>query len=70
MATTVTTKSFTLTKQNVIDTAKRVGWTFAQAALGVLLITNQPLSKATLIAAVAAGISAVKNIILSGLSQG
>ncbi len=43
------------------DIAFRAAKTFVQSAAAVLLATNQPLSKAALVAALAAGISAVWN---------
>lgn len=60
----------------MLDTAKRVAWTFVQAFLGALLVLApgvflapnlkeaRAVGIAALIAAVAAGWSAVKNVIV------
>ena len=49
-----------LTKETALDLLSRALWTFGQAAAAVLVMTNEPFSKAALIAAFAAGVSAVK----------
>lgn len=45
------------------DLIERAIWTFVQAAVAVLLVTDQPFSKVGLAAAVAAGISAFKTFV-------
>lgn len=45
------------------DVFVRAAWTFVQAFAAVLVITDQPFSKAGLVAGLAAGISAVKSFI-------
>lgn len=51
----------------VKDLLERVAWTFVEAAGAVLLVTSQPLSKASLVAAVAAGVTAVKTLVKNNL---
>jgi hypothetical protein len=50
-------------KAKVVDVALRALKTFVQSAAAVILATNQPLSKAALVAALAAGISAAWNTV-------
>lgn len=45
------------------DLIGRAAWTFVQAAAAVLLVSDQPFGKAAIVAAVAAGISAVKTFV-------
>jgi len=45
------------------DIVVRAFKTFVQAALAVVLVSDQPFSKAAVVAAVAAGISAVYNFV-------
>lgn len=45
------------------DLVLRAAWTFAQAAVAVLLVADQPLSKVAIVAALAAGLSAVKTFV-------
>lgn len=52
-----------MTKQQAIDLVERAAWTFAQAFLAVLLVSNEPTSKQALIAGVAAGVSALKSFV-------
>lgn len=49
------------------DTVVRALKTFVQAAVAVVLVADQPLSKEVAIAAVAAGVSAVWNTVKSRL---
>lgn len=46
-----------------LDLAERAAWTFLQAAVAVLAVSNEPFSKAAMIAAAAAGISAAKTFV-------
>lgn len=55
------------TKNRFIDGAERAAWTFAQAFLAVLIVSNEPFSKTTLIAACAAGVSAFKTFVKNTL---
>lgn len=48
---------------NYYDIFVRAFKTFVQAAVAVLLVTDNPFSKAALVAAAAAGVSAVWNFI-------
>lgn len=50
-------------KEAIVDAVERAAWTFVQAALAVLLVTAQPFSKAALVAAFAAGVSALKSFV-------
>mgnify|MGYP006136719961 CR=1 FL=1 len=52
-----------MTKEKAKDLAGRAAWTFAQAFLAVLLVTPEPFSKVALVAAVAAGVSALKTFV-------
>lgn len=52
-----------MTRKQVIDLVERAAWTFAQAFVAVLLVSNEPTSKQALIAGVAAGVSAVKTFV-------
>lgn len=54
-----------MTKKQLQDLVKRAAWTFLQAALAVLAVTDQPFSKAGLIAACAAGLSALKTFVVA-----
>lgn len=49
---------------NFRDLLERAIWTFLQTALSVWALTNFELTKTALIGAVAAGISALKTIIV------
>lgn len=50
-------------KVNWKDLIGRAAWTFAQAAVAVLLVSDTPFSKAAVVAALAAGLSAVKTFV-------
>lgn len=50
-------------KKQLRDLLERAAWTFAQAFVAVLLVSDQPFSKQALIAGVAAGISAIKTYV-------
>lgn len=52
-----------MTKDQLLDLFRRAGWTFVQAFLPVWAASNFSLSKVALIAAGAAGLSALKNFI-------
>lgn len=54
-----------LNRKQAIDLAERAAWTFVQAAIAVLAVSNVPFGKATIVAAAAAGISAVKSLLKS-----
>lgn len=48
-------------KKKVIDLVERAVWTFGQAFIAVLLVTPEPFTKVALVAAAAAGASALKS---------
>jgi lysozyme len=50
-------------KAKIKDLLERAGWTFIQAAAAVLVVSGGTVNKAALVAALAAGISAVKSAI-------
>ncbi len=54
-----------LSRNATLDLLERAAWTFAQAAIAVLAVSNVPFSKATLVAAAAAGVSALKSLVLA-----
>lgn len=54
-----------LNRQVFIDLLERALWTFVQTAVAVLAVSNEPFSKAALLAAAAAGLSAVKTVVLA-----
>jgi len=58
-----------MTKSQIKDLAIRALWTFAQAFLAALLVTPDPFSKMALIAGVAAGLSALKTLLLQLLKS-
>lgn len=45
------------------DLLGRAAWTFVQAAVAVLLVSDQPFGKVAIVAALAAGLSAVKTFV-------
>lgn len=59
-----------MTRKQGLDLLERAAWTFAQAFVAVLLVSNEPTSKQALIAGAAAGISAVKSFVKTTLQDG
>lgn len=51
------------TKAKALDLLERAAWTFLQAFAAVLLVSNEPFSRTAVVAAVAAGISALKTFV-------
>lgn len=51
------------------DLLKRAAWTFGQAFVAVLLLTPEPFTKVALVAAAAAGVSALKTFVIAHLGK-
>ena len=49
------------------DLLARAAWTFGQAFVAVVLVSDAPLSKTALVAGLAAGLSALKTFVKSTL---
>ena len=54
-----------MNKEQIIDLLKRAGWTFVQTALATWALSNFELTKTAGIAALAAGLSALKTFIIT-----
>lgn len=50
-------------KNKWFNLIERAAWTFLQAGFAVLAVSDEPFSKAALIAAFAAGVSAIKTFV-------
>lgn len=58
-----------MTQQEVRNVVERVLWTFAQAFLAAWALSNFAFSKGVVIAAAAAGVSAIKNLVQTYLNK-
>lgn len=54
-----------MNKDQAVDLLKRAAWTFAQTALATWALSNFALDKTAAIAALAAGLSALKTFIIT-----
>lgn len=58
-----------MTKKDAINLLERAAWTFAQAFIGAWLVFGYQINKVALVAAVGAGLSAVKTFVTTSFNS-